>query len=263
VGPPLFVIDAGVILQAVVDKCETNRKGMMGMLKITSVIVLVAMLSALAPARANDLGKVLGVVVAGAILYELLDGTRHEVPIPPNYDPPPADYHDGIPAYWYKDGYSDAFRKRPVFESPAICYGYGEEDIWYREGYSDGRKDAERQRHEVTYLSPPPVRYEFRWDLDRDRRWDHEAPRPRHGAYVPPPPPRHGGYASPPRRTEGPRLGRPGEARPPTGHPGGRPGIRPPAGRPNPPVVRPTPRLTPRLAPSHPTMRPGLPMRHR
>lgn len=171
---------------------------MMTMLKLTSTVMVIAVLSSLiaAPARANDLERVLGALAVGYLAYEALDDARHLAPPPPPpppppmaYNPPPAGYHGGVPCHWYREGYNDAFRGRPVYAPPSPRVERGEALLWYRNGHEDGVRDARRYsgppRPGVTVIIPGgPGHHDDRWREPGRPGPGHPGGRP--GQYGPP-----------------------------------------------------------------------------
>ena len=137
------------------------------------LLVLAASFGLQRAARANEAGAVLGGILAGALVYEMLDDGHH-------------DWCGHVDYYCYPRGY------RPPCGRP-----------WYLDpGYTVYYRDWRPPAYGYWSYDYPPRTYAYRYDYSAPRGYGPErAPSRAQRGVGPPPPYRRGGgrYAPPPR----------------------------------------------------------------
>lgn len=120
---------------------------------ISTILLLLLSLGLVAPAAHasdKDWETVLGIVIAGGIIWGLANDDHHPAPppqhhyAPPRYDPPSPHQRYGSPNYWYHEGYSDGWSDgrriphrpqapcRPGWSSPLPPSWHGQVPPQYR-----------------------------------------------------------------------------------------------------------------------------------
>ena len=100
-------------------------------------IIVLLLIGSIIPTYANDLGKILGGLVAGYIIYEALDQPtqpvyhHYYVVPPPTYrpyympPPPPSRYYEIRPYYDYREPRRE-YRPEPFRQPPMFPFGHEE-----------------------------------------------------------------------------------------------------------------------------------------
>lgn len=175
------------------------------------------------PSQANDLGKILGMLAAGYITYEIIDNWNNIpdiVTIPtPNYNPPRnPDINKEFYDIGYKDGIDNGINLYGLQKYNQITFYSSENEYWYGEGYNDGFKDGVnyyKKTHQRNYIP------EYNW-LPSPQRLSHR-PEMIPPQYRPNRPPQYHPDRRPPFRP----MDKP-QIRPPQNRPNDMKQIRPP-----------------------------------